>query len=123
MKENLSDNLKKGVNYTMKTIKRKIAETVFLSKSTMFYIKDKEKSKVFYGIMDEDKSSLYVRASKEKFFKDNITTNCLIQGDDSPKQYKVLQCDYGQVVDYLIKVNDKYQTVKCLRIQLENVAN
>lgn len=122
MKENLSDNLKKGVNYTMKTIKKKIAETVFLSKSNMFYIKDKEKSKVFYGIMDEENNYLYVRASKEKFFKDNITTKCLIQSDDSPIQYKVLQCDYGQVVDYLVKVNDKYHTVKCLRIQLENVA-
>ena len=121
MKDNISENLKKGVNYTVKSIKRKITETIFLTKATMMHIK--EKNKLFYGIIDEQTQNLYLRASKERFFKENISLNCVIQNDEKTKQYKVIQYDYETKVDYLIKINDKYQTVKCIKIKLENVAS
>ena len=51
----------------------------------------------------EETQNLYVRASKERFFKENISLNCVIQNDEKTKQYKVIQYDYETKVDYLIK--------------------
>ena len=75
MKEKLTENLKKSVNTTLKVIRKKVAEAEFLFASSMYYLIDKDKNKVFNGIIDEENMFLYVRASKEKFFKENIEGN------------------------------------------------
>ena len=101
-----------------------MAETLFLSQAKMFCVIEQDKSKVFYGILDENSNTLYVRASKEKFFKENIFLNKLIENDEENKtRYKVIGCDFENNFDYLVKVKEQYHTVKCFRIQLENVAS
>ena len=123
MKENISESLKKGINSTLKSLKRKMAETLFLSQAKMFCVISQDKSKVFYGVLDESTNTLYVRSSKEKFFKENIFPNDLIEDDEENKsRYKVVECDFNNSFDYLVKVKEQYHTVKCFRIQLENVA-
>lgn len=123
MKEKLTENLKKSVNTTLKVIRKKVAEAEFLFASSMYYLIDKDKNKVFNGIIDEENMFLYVRASKEKFFKENIEVNSIIKTDEeTPKRYSVTHFDFDKTYDYLVKVKDKYHTVKCYKIKIENAA-
>lgn len=128
-KDKIVNGLKNSYKITKDSLKslynKSLANIAYISESSLFYVvkldNQKEVNQLFHGIFDEKELIIYIKVSKNKDYKEYLKKNCHIKIEGNDTKYYIEKIDLKESFDYLIKFNDKYQSVSCYKIFLKEL--